>query len=199
MKAFFTNKIVIAVAAVLLTAGLATGGFFIARAVKNKNNPGGPTPVPTGAQNGVYYEVKFANLEGTGEREIEKTRLPETSMVESGTKISLLTTPTRQNSVFLGWSYDAKGTKLVGGDDVVNANMTLYPRFGVKEGMDGTFHLNYVALKDTKLKRPVVVAGMELTEEAVRELITLRNSSLDEEVPFKLVLKEEDPINVDYS
>ncbi|MBP5184186.1 MAG: hypothetical protein J6113_03660, partial [Lachnospiraceae bacterium] len=63
----------------------------------------------------------------------------------------------------------------------------------------GTFHLNYVALKDTRLKRPVVVAGMELTEEAVRELITLRNSSLDEEVPFKLVLKEEDPINVDYS
>lgn len=115
MKAFFKNKVVLIVAAVIVTAGLITGGILIGNSIKNKNNPANSTASSTESDgNDKYYEVKFANLEGTDEAEAERTRLPETAMVTEGTKISALTTPQQAEQRVPGLVLRRSGHKACG-------------------------------------------------------------------------------------
>ena len=76
-----------------------------------------------------YFEVKFALPPDASTQDVEYTTLPETVMVPAGTVIGALETPSRISSLFLGWNYDEAGTAPADTSDVIDRNLTLYPRF----------------------------------------------------------------------
>ncbi|MBR6891150.1 MAG: hypothetical protein IKN05_09185, partial [Clostridia bacterium] len=98
----------------------------------------------------------------------------------------------KQNgSVFLGWYYDEELTLLAGPDDKVDRNMTLYPRFGLREGMDDEFSYNFVAEKDVSPDYEVRVQAHNLTLEAAAELLAVWDATRVEQMEFTLERVEE--------
>ena len=134
-----------------------------------------------------YYEVKFALPPDASTQEVEYTTLPETAMVPAGTTIGALETPDRISSVFLGWSYDESGMAPAEADDIIDRNMTLYPRFAMQDGMDDTGSLTYVSKRDVPADFAYELVSYGLTEEEVRALLSLEDASLTlEDLPFTL-------------
>ena len=75
----------------------------------------------------TYYEVKFAMGNG---QSAEGVTLPATKIYPENTKITLLPTPYKQDGLFINWYYDAAMERVVGSDDVLTRNMTLYAKMG---------------------------------------------------------------------
>ena len=134
-----------------------------------------------------YYEVKFALPPDATTQDMEYTTLPETVMVPVGTVIGALETPDRISSVFLGWSYDESGMEPAEESDLIDRNMTLYPRFALQDGMDGADSLTYVSKRDVLADFAFELVSYGLTEEEVRVLLSLEDASLTlEDLPFTL-------------
>lgn len=78
----------------------------------------------SGGNTTTYYKVEFM-LGGEDDPDVT---LPEAKTYTSGTAITTLPTPFKQNSVFLGWYYDKEMTQRVESGDTVTGNMTLYAK-----------------------------------------------------------------------
>ena len=142
-----------------------------------------PSPVPEG-----YCRVTFSLPENASENEKYNTMLPEEAIVPAGTAINTLAVPTRFSSMFLGWSYDEAGKELVGESDVVDRDVTLYPRFVLKDGMQDGGALSYVARTDVATNYAFELVSYGLTAEQVRNLLMLEDASFGtENLPFTLV------------
>ena len=140
-----------------------------------------------------YYEVRFALPANASAQDAEYTTLPETAIVPQGTKISDLMTPDRISSIFLGWCYDEEQTVTADETDVIDHSMTLYPRFALQDGMDGIGSLTYLSEREVPADFAFEIVSHGLTEEEVRELLSLEDSSLcQENLPIKLELCAKD-------
>ena len=133
-------------------------------------------------QTDVYCEVKFGMPDGVSKADKDKITLPETKMIKKGTYIEGLSMASMTGKMFLGWYYDPALTKMVGPNDIIDRNLTLYPRFGSREGLDGTFSYDYVAKEDVDADYTVLVAAHNLSENEVKNLIQVRDKTTGDEV-----------------
>ncbi|MBR4769169.1 MAG: hypothetical protein IK088_09370, partial [Lachnospiraceae bacterium] len=131
-----------------------------------------------------YHEVKFALPAGMSEEAKEKTTLPVTTMIKDGSLIYSMKAPRQEGSVFLGWYYDDQLDLMVGPEDTVDYNMTLYPKFGLREDYEGEFSYDFIAEQDVSKKYPVLVTGHNLTAEEVKKFIRILDTGREGEVPF---------------
>ena len=135
-----------------------------------------------------YFEVKFALPPDASTQDVEYTTLPETVMVPAGTVIGALETPSRISSLFLGWNYDEAGTAPADTSDVIDRNLTLYPRFALKEGLEEGGSLSYVSKTEVPLDYPIELMAYGLTQEEIEQLVTLQDGSLCvDDMPFTLI------------
>ena len=145
----------------------------------------------------TYYEVRYElpdELKDLPPEEAEKIRLPGTAVVPAGTPVSSLALPERLGYVFVGWYYDAALETRWAENDVVDRNMTLYPRFASSEEAADGLVINYMSDQDVALGFPVYVAAYDLTESEVRSQITVRDlSEFDQNMVFTLELQKMDP------
>jgi len=135
-----------------------------------------------------YFEVKFALPPDASTQDVEYTTLPETVMVPAGTVIGALETPSRISSLFLGWNYDEAGTAPADTSDVIDRNLTLYPRFALKEGLEEGGSLSYISKTEVPLDYPIELMAYGLTQEEIEQLVTLQDGSLCvDDMPFTLI------------
>ncbi len=115
----------------------------------NTNNGGSSSGGSSGGGGGssstTYYEVKFAMVDG---KDASGITWPETATYKKGTAITDIATPFKQNSIFLGWYYDAAGEKAVESGDTVDRNMTLYADMAEGQDVSGIETPNYVTVAD---------------------------------------------------
>ena len=144
----------------------------------------------------AYFEVKFALPEGATTQEVEYTTLPETAMVPAGTTVGALQTPSRISCLFLGWSYDESGTAVADPEDVIDRNLTLYPRFALKEGLENSGSLTYVSQTDVPLDFAIELISYGLTQEEIEQILNVEDSSLCiDSIPYTLTsCRDEDEL-----
>ncbi|MCR5332243.1 MAG: hypothetical protein K6E62_13825 [Lachnospiraceae bacterium] len=177
-----------------------------------KDNPAGTDNIPTqavaddpskggsgeGGSGGESYandpsvtglcEVHFALPSFSSTQDREYTTLPETVLVPVGTAIGDLETPRRISSLFMGWSYDEDGNNRPEMTDLIEDNMTLYPRFALKDGMGASGVLTYVAKEQVPSDFQYELISYSLTEDEVKALLSLENASLcEKDLPFTLI------------
>lgn len=128
-------------------------------------------PAPTGVT--VYHEVKFAPA--TDETNIGNITLPDTMMAEYGTTIGDIPMTRKTGKVFMGWYYDSALKLMAPSGDIIDRNMTLYPKFGNREGLEGIFAYDYVAKEEVEPDYTVLLAAHNLSADEVKELIRVRN------------------------
>ena len=148
-------------------------------------------------QRSTYYEVCFElpdELKDLPPEEAEEIRLPDTVVVPAGTPVSSLELPERLGYVFVGWYYDAALQTRWAENDVVDRNMTLYPRFASSEEAADGLVINYMSDLDVALDFPVYVVSYDLTEPEVRSQIAVRDlSEFDQDMVFTLEPQQIDP------
>ena len=158
---------------------------------------GGAQPENDGNQRSTYYEVRFElpdELKNLTSEEAAEIQLPETAMVVAGTPVSSLALPERLGYVFVGWYYDAALEKRWAENDVVDRNMTLYPRFASSEEAANGLLPNYMSDQDVALSFPVYVAAYDLTEAEARSQIMVRDlSEFEQDMSFILEPQRIDP------
>lgn len=194
MKRKMTFRIVATLLIVVLAAGMLSscGRKATKKGTQNNQNSqqggeGGnnntPTPIPEG-----YVQITFALPSDATESEKQYTTLPEAVVVPAGTQYGSLPAATRVSSMFLGWSEAEKGSTTVDETTAVEQNITLYPRFALKDGMVNGGALNYVASKDVARDFTFELVSYGLTEEEIRNLLKLENASISEDnLPYVLV------------
>ena len=117
------------------------------------------------------------------------TDLAQQSVV-AGTKISSLPTPYKEDSIFLGWYYDAEGKMPVGSEDVVSRNLSLYAGYVEQAGLEAIEQKTFasaenvasdfsitVVTEDKTLDAATVLAGIEATNLTDPEQTNLINVS----------------------
>ena len=148
-------------------------------------------------QNGMSGELLDLVPEGSGTAEalaeaeeegvnLTIVDLPETMMVAEGTLIQSLPEPKLYGYVFLGWYFDKELQHPASTRDVIDKNITLYPRFGsaVEEG-EGT--ANYISALEVPEDFEMLLAANNLTEDELREKVILRDfGKLEPEIGFIL-------------
>ena len=137
------------------------------------------------AETSEYCEVKFGMPNNLTKEEKKSLTLPETKMLKKGTPISNISTVSMMGKLFLGWCYDADLTQMVGPNDTVKRNMTLYPRFTTPEGYEGIFSYDYVAKENVSADYEVLVVAHNLSAAEVKNLLQVRDKSTgDEAIDF---------------
>jgi hypothetical protein len=134
--------------------------------------------------------VSFALPEDASLFEKEETTLPESMKVPKGTLISQLPDSVCTSNVFVGYSYDPQGQQMAGDMDAIEKDLTLYPRFETAEGMTNVFDMNFVSGTDVDTDYSIELAACGLSADEIKELITLKDLSLVEEVPYEVEEKE---------
>ncbi|MBQ3934917.1 MAG: InlB B-repeat-containing protein, partial [Clostridia bacterium] len=134
------------------------------------------------------FEVTFALPDTATEAERQITTLPEKITVPSGTTIGSLETASRLSSTFLTWSYDAAGNERAAETDVIDRDLTLYPVFALMDGMGDAKGFDYVSKTDVGTDYVIELISYGLTEEEIRERLTVENASFGgEPVEFTLL------------
>ncbi len=169
---------IIGISSLVALAGIITAIILIVNANKHKNDP----------QTSAWHEVKFAMPAGLSEEDKANVELPDTLMVEQGVTVAQLPIAKCKGQMFLGWYYDDSYKTVTASSDIIDHNMTLYPRFGSKDGLDGVFSYDYVAKMDVdKNYEVLVVTHKNLSKDQIAKLISLRNlSTCEEDIPFTL-------------
>jgi len=135
----------------------------------------------------VYREVAFALADNTTREEADATVMDAFQMVEDSTPVSALREPQRSGCLFLDWYYDAQLTEIAHGSDLITRNMTLYPRFAEKEGMEDNFGIDFISDEDVGTDYTVKLYSYGLSEEEVARRITITNQTdTADEVHFTL-------------
>ena len=117
----------------------------------------------------TYYEVNFNASAG-----VTGATIPATKTYASGTKISALPTPYKQNTVFLGWYYDNELKEAAENSDTVTRNMDLYAKFA--EDAISVQELqtpNYMTAVDVETNLTFQVKAA--SADAVRSALTIKN------------------------
>lgn len=118
-----------------------------------------------------YYLVKFGYPDSMTEADKSVTYYPNEQLVPAGELVYILPTPTREGYTFSGWYYDSDLSMVVAIDDVVNENMTLYPKMVPAEEAEadllGDGSINYVSAIDVGTDYRVTVKAP--SAEAVKE------------------------------
>ncbi len=115
-----------------------------------------------------YYEIKFASGNGQDSTDL---KLPETSTLRSGTKISELSTPYQAGKIFLGWYYDADMKDRAKTDDVIEKNMTLYAKMADADESNIEETPTYITKTDVSTEFTFYVKAAD--EEAVKKALTV--------------------------
>ncbi len=108
----------------------------------------------------TYYEVKFAMVNG---KDASGVTWPASTSYKKGTAITDIATPFKQNSIFLGWYYDAAGEKAVESGDTVDRNITLYADMAEGQDVSGIETPNYVTVADQSTGFTFGVTGGNIT------------------------------------
>ena len=111
---------------------------------------------------------QYASLKG-------EVVIPEKTEVEQGTLIADLSEACADMYVFTGWYYDEGLTLKAGPNDTVNENLTLYPSFDMRLGMDTEFSLNYISSLDVEEDFTVIIASAGLDKEQVQNCLSIKN------------------------
>lgn len=122
-----------------------------------------------------YYLVKFGYPDSMTEADKAVTYYPNEQLVPAGELVYILPTPTREGYTFSGWYYDSDLSMVVAIDDVVNENMTLYPKMVPAEEAEadllGDGSINYVSAIDVGTDYRVTVKAP--SAEAVKEGLSI--------------------------
>ena len=130
-----------------------------------------------GADSEKFYEVKFALPNGLTDEEAAEIKLPDTKMIAADTLIAALPAAEWAEHVFLGWCYDEELKKMADIYDAVERNMTLYPSFIMAHNYDDEFQINYISDQDVDPEYEIRLIAYGLSEEMIRELITVTDLS----------------------
>ncbi len=133
------------------------------------SNSGGHHPSTT------YYEVKFAMVNG---KDASGVTWPASTSYKKGTAITEIATPFKQNSIFLGWYYDAAGENAVESGDTVENNMTLYADIAEGQDVSGMETPNYVTVADQSTGFTFDVKGGNITSGMKLTCVTAGNESM---------------------
>ena len=119
--------------------------------------------------------------------------LPEPMLLKEGTLISTIPNPKVFGYVFLGWYYDKELQLKASSMDVIERNITLYPKFGPAVDKDGNVAVDYVSEQDVAVDYPMLLASFGLSEEEIRERLVLRDfGSTEDEMEYTLIRREPD-------
>lgn len=128
------------------------------------------------AEEGMVW-VRFRLPKTTTAEQAANTRMPEDIQVLSGTQISDLSFPDRPDELFIGWFYDEGLTRIVAEGEKVDKETVLYPAFSPQENYAGRFSLNFVSDVDADENFAVGLVAYGLTEEEIREIVTVTSIS----------------------
>lgn len=122
-----------------------------------------------GSKGTTYYKVNFKAPEG-----LTGATMPEEKLYPSGTMISSLPTPYKQNAVFIGWYYDENLTTPAAGSDKITKNLSLYAKFA--DGITSSVMLetpNYMTVVDVDTNFTFQVKASSV--EDVKSSLTIKN------------------------
>lgn len=140
-----------------------------------------------------FYEVKFALTSDNSQALPDTVTLPDTAMVKEGTIVGAIELPYKEGSVFMGWYYDAAGTKMALAGDVINANTTLYADFEDSEGLDTAFKINYMSSQDVNPDFGIEIAAFNCTMSDAKNVLKVTDLSMGTKaVDFKLIVQSEE-------
>lgn len=152
--------------------------------------PGGSTGGSSGGNSGgsttTYYNVTFAM--GAGES-TDGLTLPESKLYVSGTKLSDLPIPYKQNAAFLGWYYDEGLTDAVESGDTLTRNLTLYgkmagitplseqetPNYNTRKlepGSGGSFTFEVTAASENTLRAALTITDITGSNASIPYTVT---------------------------
>lgn len=127
----------------------------------------------------IYYKVDFKAPEN-----LVGATMPEGKLYPSGTAISSMPTPYKQNTVFIGWYYDEDLTAPAAGSDIITRNMTLYAKFAdstISPAQADTPNFLTVVDVDTDFTFQVKAVSAE----AVKNSLSIRNiTSNNKEIAY---------------
>lgn len=158
--------------------------WFVETGVKaepgNQENPSVPqSNNPPGGDGGgggkktTYYQVNFHAPAG-----VSGATMPEGKLYPSGTTISSLPTPYKENTVFLGWYYDEDLTAPAAGSDKITQNLSLYAKFA--DGLVSPMELetlNYMTIVDVDPNFTFQVQAPSAA--AVKSSLTIKNITVN--------------------
>ncbi len=147
----------------------------------NRPSYGGGSSGPSTTQK-TYYEVSF--LMGDGQS-VEGVTLPETKVYLENTKISLLPTPYKQDTLFLGWYYDSAMENKVGTDDVLTKNTSLYAKMKATEGVAQAETPTYITVTIPSEEVAGYSFGIKDYQEGCVEYFT-HVSNLNSDMPYTM-------------
>ena len=139
----------------------------------NDNASTGAADNPSGQDNqktntNRKYRVKFYTDGGSKLKSCK---------VKSGTNISSLTTPNKNDAIFVSWYYDKDKKKLASGNDTIQKNTKLYADYIAQSPVEGVETVNIASAldvgKDFTIKIETSDPGMDAA--AVKAAITATN------------------------
>ena len=120
-----------------------------------------------GSSSATYYKLTFNSnggsfVEGFSRRE--------------GGKLSNLPVPYKEGAVFGGWYYDKDLTKLVGSNDVVREDLTLYAKWGAAVPLAEDETKRFASALDQSKDFTITIIGLDsMTADEVKDLVTVKN------------------------
>lgn len=111
-----------------------------------------------------YYNVKIDYPVSMSAEDKDATIMPAEQIVVGGDLVYSMPTPYREGYIFNGWYYDSNLAVLAGTEDVIDKNMTLYPKMvkGDESTLLESGALNYVAALDVESSYKVKVQAPSL-------------------------------------
>ena len=135
---------------------------------------------------GKRVEVSFA-LPKQYEAFSEEITLPETTKVKSGTAVGELSSAGADMYVFNGWYYDEELSRKAGDGDEISEDLTLYPAFDKRLGLDTEFSTDYISSLDVSGDFSVTIAAYGFTRENTEAYLAVKNITRGgEEVAYTL-------------
>lgn len=134
-----------------------------------KNNGEGSDNLSTSKPTNKKYKVKFVTDGGTSLK--QKT-------VAEGTKISSFPTPYKEGYIFLGWYYDKEGKQLVGSNDTVQEDLTLYASYAVQAPLETIEQKTFASAQDVGTDFRITVVTEDVTLDAATVLAGIKAENL---------------------
>lgn len=150
----------------------------------SKSKKSTPENKPESSQ--TMFKVEYALPEGTTAADAATIHLPKTEMVEKGTVINTLTTPAKDNSLFLGWYSDPALTEKVDNLSVVEKNLVLYPKFANQDGFEMEMMNNYIAARNVEPSFVIEIITDALSVKELSEYIKVTNLSKNQDAVFTI-------------
>lgn len=134
-----------------------------------------PIQDPSGvhSSSATYYQLSFKSNGGSSVDSFSR---------REGGNLSNLPVPYKEGSIFGGWYYDSELTKLVGSNDVLRENLTLYAKWGDAVSLAEVETPHFASAIDQSKDFTIKILGLQsMSADDVRKLITVNNFNSQED------------------